>query len=369
MAIAPSFTDLVNLGIAEAADRRPDLAFGDDDVSTALVHAAAAGGDLVLRHAVQLFAETFYDSAKREALDRLVADRTGLTRHPATAATVTLTFTRTSAGAAGTVPLGTEVKTAPDALGRTLTFTTNADAAFLLGSNGPVAVTATATTLGSDGNVAAGTATVLGPTFDATITVTNAAGAGGNAAETDDALVMRARLYPTTLSLGTLAALERVALSVPSVRVAIADEDLVSGVVTLQVSDFDGNSTLQMVHDVFNAIQTVRCGGCVVNVVGAQRAALDLSITLRVRRGYSVAENAAGFVAAAATLINKQRVGEVLYLDRLVAALINVAPDFVLDVTFTAITLGGTAQNPSADVTPASNVVMRAGALAFSEAA
>ncbi len=94
--VAPSFNDLLDQGLAEAQSRRPDLSFAEGDITEAMLHASGTMADASIRFAGMKFRETFLDGASGQALDTLVSDRYGLNRHPATAAQVSVTFTRAS---------------------------------------------------------------------------------------------------------------------------------------------------------------------------------------------------------------------------------------------------------------------------------
>ena len=368
MPTAPSFNDLLSVGQAEAQSLRPDLLFAEGDVTVAQLHAAAAMADAVIRYAAQAFKETFIDGATGDALTTLVNDHLNIQRHPATSAQVTLRFTRTSGGAAGSIPLGTEVATDYDANGDRVVFTTDVAVTVPISNNGPFDVAATATTQGTGTNVPAASLTNINSTlFDSTFSVTNlAASGGGNAEEKDEDLRVRARNFFLTLRGGTLAALEQAALSVPEIRVAIATEDS-NGITTVRVSDEDGNSTLEMIADAVVAINLVRAAGSVYTVTGGTASLVALGIGLVVRDGFSVAQVSSQLVAAAEARINRIRVGGTLYLDGVTAAIIGLYPDDIFDVDYQTMTIGGVPVVPPADYTPDASIVLRPGAITFVE--
>ncbi len=370
MAVAPSFQDFLDVGTAELQARRSDLLVSDGDVTLAMVHAAAAMSDAVLRFAAQSFKDTFVDGARGDALTALVDDHYNIQRVPATAAQVTVSFSRTSAGAAGTIPAGTTVATAFDANGNQIQFTTDGAIAVGSGLNGPFDIVATATETGTDTNVipTAIDSVVDQPTFDPTFAVTNtASAAGGNDAESDIDLRERARSFFSTLRRGTLAALEFGALTVPEVRVAVAVENTNTGEVTMRVTDADGNSTAQMIEDVLLALEDYRCAGSSVLVVGGTKLLTSLEVKVTdFRVGYSVAAAAADIQAAIEARLNKLRVGETLYLDMIVASAIAVSPDDIYNVTVNSITLNPGGVQPIADVVPGAAEVIRADSVVVS---
>lgn len=357
MPVAPSFTDLEDQFQAEALARRPDLSFLDGDITQAQMDGAAAMADVVLRYAVQAFKETFIDGARGDALTALVDDHLNLQRQPATPAQVELTFVRTSGGAATSIPAGTLVATEIDADGNEVRFTADTTTAVGLGNNGPFLVQATATELGRAGNAAAGTITrIISSLADPTFSVTNVDSAGGgNEQESDEQLRLRARNFFLTLRRGTLPSLEEGALTVPSVRVARATESP-SGLVTVVVSDFDGNSTLQMVSDVETVLASQwRSGGTVLTVVGGTRLLVNIDVVLTVAPGVSVAALDADVEKSIRARMDKNRQGETLTLDSLVAAIIAVDPDGITKVTF---------NDPLADVVPTASQTIRTGSVA-----
>ncbi len=359
MPVAPSFQDLLDQGQAEALARRGDLLFADGDVSLAQLHAGAAMADANVRHAAQSFAATFIDLAKGDDLTALVDDHLNLQRQAATAAVVTARFARTSGGGAGTIPIGTVVATAQGADGAEVRYATTAAVSVGSGNNGPFDVSATATTTGRESNAAAGTVTrILGTLFD-TFTVTNpAAAAGGNNEESDEQLRVRARAFWQTLRRGTLAALEFGALQVPAVRVARATEDE-SGLVFVVVTDEDGNSNAEMLYAVEAELENWRAAGCVVQVAGGTVLLVPIAVLLRVREGVDITAMAPDIEDAIEGRMAKLIMGDVLYLDQLTAAIINVDPEGIDEVTFTA---------PTANVTPTRYQVVRVDSIAIGEA-
>lgn len=358
MPVAPSFQDLLDQGMAEALSRRPDLLFAEGDVSLAQLHAGAAMADASIRFAAQAFAETFLDSANGDALTVLVNDHINIQRQPATAATVTLSFSRTSSGAAGSIPAGTTVATAIAADGSSVSFTANSTVAVGAGLNGPFTVNATAAVNGRATNVAAGTVTRITSSLFDTFTVTNpAAAAGGNEVESDVQLRLRARLFWQTLRRGTLAALEFGALQVASVRVARAVEDG-SGLVTLVVTDETGNSNAQMVADTMLEIENWRAAGSVVNVVGGAVLLTNIAMEVYLQPGVSLDPLRPLLEDAIAGRMEKLTQGGILRIDQLTAAAVNVDPDGIDHVDFTS---------PSGDVTPTTFQVIRTGVITITE--
>lgn len=359
MPVAPSFTDLLGQFEAEALAQRPTLQFNDGDVSEAQQHGAGAMADAAIRYAAQAFKNTFIDGAEGDTLAALVNDHLNLQKSPATPAQVDVTFARPAATAgAGSLGAGFTVGTVVDASGNTITYTLNSPVGFGIGDLGPHTATATATTLGRVTNAAAGTVTrMIDTAFDTSITVTNAAAAGGgNDEESDLDLRVRARTFWVALRRGTLAALEFGALEIPSVRVVHATEDLSTGLVTVVVSDSDGNSTAQMISDVETELENWRAAGSIVTVLGGTQLLVPLVGTMVFRDRSGADPNVYGplVAAAMASRMAKLRQGEVGYLDAIKAAGIAVDPDVIEAILLSS---------PIADITPTASQTVRAGTI------
>ena len=359
MPVAPSPQDLLDQLIAEATARNSKLLFREGDITLAQAHGAQAMADAVLRYAAQAFRDTFIDGAKGDALTALVDDHLNLQRSQATKAQVPVAFTRTSSGAAGSIPIGTVVATVQDADGSQVRYLTDAAIAVPITNNGPFAITATAEAAGRDGNVDAATITrIVDTLFDSTFTVTNAAmAAGGNEEESDDELKRRARTFWVTLRGGTLAALEFGALTVASVRIAKATEDA-DGITTLVVTDSDGNSNALMVANVEAAIEAWRAAGSVVTVIGGTRYLVDVAATLVLRDGVDATVLSPTVIDAITGFMRKLVQGETMYEDGLTAVALNVDPDGIRAVSFifNAGALTG-------DITPGTAQVIRPGTI------
>jgi len=358
MPVAPSFDDLLAQYEAEALAARPTLQFLEGDVTQAHQHGSGAMADAVIRFAVQALKETFIDGAKGDKLTALCDDHLNIQRSEATTSQSTVTVTRTSGGAGGSLLAGFVVGSAFDSAGNTVLFTLDTTVTFGAADNGPHSVNVTAQLAGRSGNVAAATITrLISSPFDATIAITNpAVAAGGNDEETDDELKVRARLFWQTLRRGTLAALEFGALKVPRVRVSRATEDLGTGITTLVVTDSDGNSTAQMVSDTIAEIENWRAASSLVTIIGGTQLIVNVTGQLVAKIGIDT--SVLGPVAAAAIVgrMNKQRQGETLFIDSIKAAGISVDPDAIEALTLTT---------PLADVVPLPAQVIRPGTVAI----
>lgn len=356
MPVAPSVEDMLAQFEAEALAQLPALVFQEGDVSQAQQHGCAAMADACIRFTVQSFRDTFIDGAKGTALATLVDDHTNVQKQPGTAAQVTLTFVRTGGGAGGSLLAGFQVASEIDSSGNTVVFTTDTPVVFSLGDNGPHDAVATAAVVGRSGNVAAGKITrKISTPFSSLVTVTNAATAGGgNDEESDDELRVRARNFWQTLRRGTLGALEFGALRVPAVRISKAIEDPDTGLVTLVVSDSDGNSTAQMIADTILEIENWRAPPTVLTVTGGTQLVVDVTGVLTVAAGVDPVVLGPVCAKSIAGRMSKLKQSETLTLDTIKAAAINVDPDAI-----TALTLS----LPLADVVPTSTQVIRPGTI------
>ena len=186
----------------------------------ALVAAAAAIGDEVVGQLATGLGGLFLDTAKGEALDRLVFDRYGMTRKAAAPAFGTVLFATTAATAAAfTIPAGTVLGTSDG-----LQFVTIAAVAFPAASVGPVVANVRSILAGADQQAKASTiksivTSITGQPADLTVNNSTAT-AGAADEEADDSLRARARAFFTTARRGTLGAIKLGALAVPGVETA-----------------------------------------------------------------------------------------------------------------------------------------------------
>lgn len=369
MAVADSFQDLLTQGQAEAQSRRPDLLFADGDITVAQLHGAASMADACERFSAQSFRETFIDGASGDALTALVDDHYNIQRQAATQAQVEVEFSRVAATAgAGTIFAGTTIATGFGPDGEEVQYTTDTDAVFGALDLGPISVLATASVAGREGNADATEINrILDSIFDPTITVDNPAGAGGgNDEESDPELRERARNFFVTLRRGTLGAIEFGAKQVPSVRFARASEDPDTGLVTIVVSDSDGNSTAQMISDVIIELEEWRCAGTAISVVGGTRVLIDLVIEVtNSLPGFDVAAAEPDLIDATEARIERLNPEETMFLDAMIAAIIAVFPDDIFNITFTAITLTPGGAQAIDDVVPTTAQVLRPGNISF----
>lgn len=233
------------LGLAE-------LLASDDDLTEEVARLTGSTSNDVLNAIAVLATEVafrlnqrmrarFFDTAEGDDLTRLIVSEFGIERIGATAAIVSLTFSRDDTEAV-TIDAGTVVAT-----GDGVRFTTDSPIFWSAGDTSDKVVTATAVELGPLGNVGAETITAIEASLDDdTIVVTNPElAAGGHEEEDDFTYKARTRDIYARFVRATLRAIVLGALEVPQVRSASAYESVdgegnPSGGVTLAFSDADG---------------------------------------------------------------------------------------------------------------------------------
>lgn len=348
---APSFNDFVDLARAEALVKRPELQMREGDISEMFVLASAAMADRFTGYAAERIAALYLASSEGDDLTTLADDRYNVQREPAVAAIGTVTFTSTGGPFTGTIPSGTRIATTPDAAGNFQEFTTDSDLVFAAETTKSVDVTASVA--GRDGNVAA---TAINRILDTIIGwtggVSNAAlTVGGYEEESDADLRDRVKGINSTQRRGTLSALEVGAKEVPAVKQATAVEAPVTLIVTVYVTDADGNSNAAMVTAATAEIENWRCAGATVSVSGGALFAQAIDFSLVVRAGTDIAALALSARTSVVNAVNRLRIGETLYRDLIQTAARNADPDAIQQVTVNV---------PAADVAPSSNQIIRA---------
>ena len=284
--------------------------------ANAVTAGAAATGDAVMGQLVEVYAGLYLDSAQGIALDRLIFDRYGLTRKPASAALGSVTWTAPAPlGSGFAIPVNTRLTTQD---GRT--FTTTQNVSFPTGFTS-VETPVRSTQAGANQQASIGTITNIqdypagAPTG---LTVTNpAATAGAGDAELDPSYRARARAFFTTARRGTLAAIQAAAIGVPGVVTATAFEvldayGLPAKDVQLVVADAFTQVLVSTVPTppayqtqsnvlaaaVFLALDDVRAAGINVEVLVADVTLLGVVLALTFQAGVNV-ETVSGQARAA----------------------------------------------------------------------
>lgn len=350
---APSWQDLYDIGRATLIARNPKLKVNEGDVTDAVIAAAASMASVLISYAAGRFLATFLDGASGQDLRNLARDR-GVEPDEGDFAVGPLTLSRTSGGGAFTVPAGTRVATdALDANGSFQTFTTDVPVVFSLGDNGPHRITGTCTKIGSAGNVDQALITrVLDSLTDPTVLVANdQAFAGGAEEESDEDLRDRVRGFFLTEARGTIDALTYGAKTVAGVKRANVVPDYVSGVVTVYVSDAEGNANDAMATAVLTELVNHWAdAGDPLNVVAATLVIESINLSLTVRTGVDVNAIIATVKDAVVARVQRLAPGETLYRDMISAAARDVDRQNILSVVV---------NTPAANITPTGSQVIR----------
>ena len=303
-----------------------------------LVAAMAACADEVTGQLQRVAASLFLDSARGIDLDRLVADRYGIFRKPASQALGTVEFT-TTAPAAGSfnIPKGTKLATADGH-----EHITWVDAVFTAGSTGPVAVEIRSVFSGSREQARKNTITSLVSPITGSPTdlrVTNSlATVGADDEELDDSLRDRARRVLPAARRGVLSAIEAGALATPGVRTARAIENTdvygrAARSVQLIVTDaftesfIDSNPTSYqtqsqtLASEVALVLDEYRAAGIFVQIDVASVVLQAVTLALRFRAGVNVDLVALMARGAVVAKINSLRPGQSIVPSELVDAM------------------------------------------------
>lgn len=305
--------------------------------------ATAALADEVTGQLADVESGLFLDSARGQKLDRLVFDRYGLVRKPASAALGSVQFSTVASNPTPfTIPINTICQTADG-----VQYITTAAAIFPAGTTGPVVVGVRSALAGLDQTAKALTITsivtaITGQPTDLTVTNTLAT-SGADDEEKDTNLRERARRFFVTVRRGTLAAIEAAATAVPGVRRAAAFEvyDTLgrpARFVQLVIADpftdalvkLDANpptyqlQSQQLSLTVFNSLSDVRSAGMFVQVFVAQTVLLPVSLNLKFTAGSNIDLVATIARATVGAYINSLKPGQAFAVVEAQAFLRNV---------------------------------------------
>lgn len=352
MTTAPSWQDYYDIGRSTLQTRRPRLVLYQGDVTDAVLCATASACSMLTAYGANRFLAAFLDGAAGDDLTNLARDR-GVERDLGDESIGTVTFSRISFSiGAGTIPAGTRIASDPDSSGNFSTFTTQIDVVF-----GPTdlskSVNATCTKVGLAGNVASGTVIrILDSIFDVSITVTNAVRfAGGSEIESDPDLRDRVRGFFLTQARGTVDALVYGAKTVAGVKRVAVIPDYDTGIVTVYVSDADGNANSAMTDAVQSELENHwAAAGDVIVVVGAVLVIEAIDISLTVKTGVDVNSLLDRVRQAVVSRVARLNPGETLYRDMISAAARDVDKDSILSVVV---------NTPPANIAPSTGQVLR----------
>lgn len=294
-------------------------------------------------------------------LDSWVADF-ALTRLPAQAAVVTVSFSRITPGLVASIPVGAQVKTADGSQ----TFTVLADPAnpayvpatasyILAAAAGALAVTVQAMTPGGAGNVQPGIISLLATAMPGIDAVNNPLQAqGGLDPEPDAALRARFTNFIDSRSRATLAA---IAFTIDSLQQGLShvvtENADAPGTVIVTIDDGSGAPPATLLAAVANAVDTVRPVGTQFFVLPPTVFTASISLAITVAGDKAAAQAAvAGAIQAYVTSLG---IGTPLPVSR-IAAVAYGASATITNVASITINGGG-------DLVPSATGVVMPGAI------
>lgn len=337
--------------------------------ANALTAASAITGDACIGQLIQTQAATYLSSAQGKKLDRLVFDRYGILRKPATPALGEVEFRTPTAVVTGfTIPTNTKLQTADGT-----EFVTTVAATFPSGSAGPITVPVSSTLAGLDQHARPNTITSIPsaiPGAPLSLTVTNPlATVGAGTEETDPELRARAQRYYATAQRGTLRAIERGALETPGVRTAtayeatneyldparwvqvvVADQFAEQFVKASDTTPAYETQAATLAVNVGQTLQEFRAAGIYVLVVVGVVRLVGITLSIRIRAGWDHDTVAAQCRAMAQDYVNSLAAGANLVIEDLETALSRVVG---------LEPLGGTVISPTTDLVAAATEVFR----------
>jgi uncharacterized phage protein gp47/JayE len=303
-------------------------------------------------------------------LDSWMADLT-LTRLSAVAASGIVTFSRFTATMSALIPAGALVRTADG----TQTFAVSTDTAqpsWSAASNGYVVaggsasldVPVVAQTLGSAGNVQAGTISLLASALPGIDAVSNASAfQNGLDAESDDAFRSRFRNFIASRSRATPIAVGYAISSIQQGLNYTIQENInpagqsLMGSFVVTVDDGSGSPSTTLLSTVLTAIDAVRPVGSIFSVQPPTVLTANVSLTITVPSGTTKAPVQALVGSAIGSYINGLTIGAALPLTRLAQIAYAASP--------AVVNVGALSANGSAsDITVAATCVVKAGIIA-----
>ena len=267
---------------------------------------------------VQVLAITRLSTSTGSDVDSFVADF-GLTRFGAIAATGLVTFSRfTTSVVIPFIPVGTTVKTSDGTQIFTVyADTTNTAYSSVLGGYNMAAGTSSVTVpvaaqaAGANGNVNAGSISLIASPVSGVDTVTNpAAFTNGSNFETDTALKARFQLFIASLAEGTVAAIKYAVVALQTGMQVAVHENVTTtgstqaGMVTVYIDDGSGSPPASLVALAATAVNSVRAAGIQTAVYGATPLPANITMTLTTAAGYTHQTVIAQVAAALGAAIN-----------------------------------------------------------------
>jgi uncharacterized phage protein gp47/JayE len=370
-----TFTSLVQGASATVqASASALLNFSTGSVLRAIMEASASIGLWMQWLILLVLQNTRAATSVGSDLDTWVADFS-LTRLPAVAATGAVTFARYSTTATALIVPGVTVKTSDGT--QTFTVTTDITNGLWNASQGgylvPIGTTnatvpVAAVNLGAQGNIAAGTISLIASAISGIDTVTNASGyTNGINAESDAALRARFANYINTRAQGTDAAVGYAVSSVQQNLVwAIAENQNANGTTNagnfvVTVDDGSGSPSSTLLAAVTAAVNLVRPVGTTYLVQGPAVTTANIAFTITVATGVVKANLLAPAVTAVTAYVNALPIGGTLPY----SVIAKLVYDSATAGQITNVT-GVTINSAAVDIAVAASGVVKAGTVVAS---
>lgn len=299
------------------------LDFTTGSVMRAFTESNAAVGMWLQAMALKILTMTRLATSQGVDVDSWVNDW-GVFRLSATVASGSVTYSRFTPQTAVVIPIGAQVQTADG----TQIFQVVLDAtngAYSLASNGyvlPIAVSSVTVPVqsisgSSAANVASNTITVLLTNIIGVDTVTNAlAFVGGSNAETDAQLRARFVNYISSLSKGTVGAIQyaitslQLGLKATIIENYAANGVYTPGLLTITVDDGSGAPRQSLLTSVSAAVANVRSAGINWVVLAPIVSSVNIFVTLNKKTGYDPNTVIATVATAITAYVNSLSVGD-----------------------------------------------------------
>lgn len=327
------------------------LDFSDGSVWSTLASGHAVLDDQVLAVVLRKFRASMLSTATGDDLDALVTDLGGPERKAASAATVSVTVTRTSYVGSYTITTGTEVR-GTDASGQPVVFEVTSGVSFSPSDTSKF-VSATCTSTGRSGNVAASTLTTIAGLPSGFSVAQAERAAGGADDETDADYLARFRLSQLAAAgSGTPEWIENAALAVTGVSFATVNEDNIAsedgGYVGVFIGDPDAGASTPLVTAVQEAFDHPygHAAGIEIRVFGCEREELAFTIAAKVRAGSGL--DAEALTSLFIEYLDAAKVASTVYLSAAEAYVHAAQSDNLLSIDITRTSNGAHEVAPSA---------------------
>lgn len=374
LALEPA--EFIRRAVAAAQAIAPDLGFSEGSPEFALVVASVIGGAAFNQYlSLEVLDQTRLATCQGADVDSYIEGQFGLPRLPGIAATGTVTFSRVNATLATQIPPGTLVKTSDGSRVFKVTEDYSNPAwsfeagAYLLGASiVSLSVPVECLTVGTAGNVKAGTLTQRASALIGVDAVTNVAAiTNGLDAESDDAYKARFAHWLSTLSKATVDSIKSAIESVQQGLTYVLNENrnllgvAQAGLCTIFVDNGTGAITNAILDKVAVAVNKTRACGVNFAVGPATPIIATVTLTVTADLGYEKSALMSPISTAIAAHINGLAVGETLSYHKLSQVAQNAAPGIK---RIDNLLLNGATSNIVAD--PLTGKVVRCGSVTVS---